>query len=67
MSLPPLEVWAGVECTVNRVQDQYFDQLQRNGHAMRCDDLELFAELGIKALRYPILWKALLYRLGKFS
>lgn len=57
MSLPPLELWAGVECTVNRVQDQYYDQLQRNGHATRLDDLDLFAELGIKTLRYPILWE----------
>lgn len=46
----PLEVWAGVECTVNRVGEEYFDQLERNGHAMRLDDLDLFAELGIKAI-----------------
>ncbi|KAB8320755.1 sugar nucleotide-binding protein [Tolypothrix campylonemoides VB511288] len=55
--LPPLEVWAGVECTVNRVGDEYFDQLERNGHATRLDDLDLFAELGIKAIRYPVLWE----------
>ncbi|MBD0262918.1 MAG: glycoside hydrolase family 1 protein, partial [Tolypothrix sp. Co-bin9] len=53
----PLEVWAGVECTVNRVGEEYFDQLERNGHAMRLDDLDLFAELGIKAIRYPVLWE----------
>ncbi|BAZ22921.1 dTDP-4-dehydrorhamnose reductase [Kalymmatonema gypsitolerans NIES-4073] len=53
----PLEVWAGVECTVNRVGDEYFDQLERNGHATRLDDLDLFAELGIKAIRYPVLWE----------
>jgi dTDP-4-dehydrorhamnose reductase len=55
--LPPLEVWAGLECTVNRVGDEYFDQLERNGHATRLDDLDLFAELGIKAIRYPVLWE----------
>ncbi len=54
---PPLEIWAGVECTVNRVEDQYFDQLERNGHADRLDDLDRFAELGIRAIRYPILWE----------
>ena len=54
---PPLEVWAGVECTVNRVGDQYFDQLERNGHASRIDDLDLFAELGVRAIRYPVLWE----------
>ncbi len=54
---PPLEVWAGVECTVNRVGDEYFDQLERNGHATRLDDLDLFAELGVRAIRYPVLWE----------
>lgn len=53
----PLEVWAGLECTVNRVGEEYFDQLERNGHAVRLDDLELFAQLGIQAIRYPVLWE----------
>jgi dTDP-4-dehydrorhamnose reductase len=52
-----LEMWAGVEGTVNRVGDEYFDQLERNGHATRLDDLDLFAQLGISAIRYPILWE----------
>lgn len=56
-SKQPLEIWAGVECTVNRVGETYFDQLERNGHAKRLDDLELFAELGITAIRYPVLWE----------
>ncbi|HEX8891379.1 MAG TPA: dTDP-4-dehydrorhamnose reductase [Pyrinomonadaceae bacterium] len=53
----PLELWAGVECSVNRVRDRFFDQLERNGHAHRVHDLDLFAELGVHALRYPILWE----------
>jgi len=57
LQLPPLEMWAGVECTVNRVGDEYFDQMERNGHATRLDDLDLFAELGIRAIRYPVLWE----------
>ena len=57
ITIPPLEVWAGVECTVNRVGDQYFDQLERNGHASRLDDLDLFAQLGVRAIRYPVLWE----------
>jgi dTDP-4-dehydrorhamnose reductase len=52
-----IELWGGVECTVNRVGDQYFDQLERNGHAERIEDLDLFAGLGIRALRYPVLWE----------
>jgi dTDP-4-dehydrorhamnose reductase len=53
----PLEIWAGVECTVNRVGEEYFDQLERNGHARRIEDLDLFAGLGITAIRYPVLWE----------
>src|SRR4028119_1225628 len=57
LNLPPLEVWAGLECTVNRVGDRYFDQTERNGHATRISDLDLFAELGIRAIRYPVVWE----------
>jgi len=39
------------------VQDLYKDQMQLSGHWERIEDLELFAELGIQALRYPILWE----------
>src|SRR5215213_2322585 len=53
----PPELWAGVECSVNRVGDEFFDQLERSGHARRSSDLELFAELGVRALRYPVLWE----------
>jgi dTDP-4-dehydrorhamnose reductase len=53
----PLEVWAGLECTVNRVGEEYFDQIERNGHGTRLEDLELFAQLGIQAIRYPVLWE----------
>jgi dTDP-4-dehydrorhamnose reductase len=52
-----IELWGGVECTVNRVGDQFFDQLKRSGHDERLSDLELFAELGITSIRYPILWE----------
>lgn len=53
----PLELWGGVECTVNRVGDRYLDQLRLSGHHERASDLELFAELGITALRYPVVWE----------
>lgn len=51
------ELWGGIECTVNRVGNHYFSQLDRNGHATRADDLERFAALGLRALRYPVLWE----------
>ncbi|HLL73919.1 MAG TPA: family 1 glycosylhydrolase [Pyrinomonadaceae bacterium] len=53
----PPELWGGVECTVNRVGDRFFDQLERSGHARRATDLDLFAALGVRALRYPVLWE----------
>ena len=52
-----MEIWGGIECTVNRVRDRYFDQVIRTGHDARPDDLARFADLGIKAIRYPILWE----------
>jgi dTDP-4-dehydrorhamnose reductase len=56
-TVPPLELWGGVECTVNRVGNRYFDQLEWNGHCHRLDDLDRFARLGIRAIRYPVLWE----------
>lgn len=50
-------MWAGLECTLNRVQDRFVDQSAKNGHYDRIDDLKLFAELGVKKLRYPCLWE----------
>jgi dTDP-4-dehydrorhamnose reductase len=54
---PPLELWGGIEGTVNRVGDVFFSQLVRNGHDLREGDIERCASLGIKALRYPLLWE----------
>ncbi|MFB9862355.1 family 1 glycosylhydrolase [Rufibacter immobilis] len=51
------EVWAGVECTVNRVGDEYLDQMQLNGHALREDDIALFGSIGVSKMRYPLLWE----------
>ena len=51
------ELWAGVECTVNRVGERYYDQLERGGHARRVEDLELLSWLGVRAARYPVLWE----------
>ena len=52
-----LEIWGGPECTLNRVHERYSDQIERSGHAARLEDLDRFASLGIKALRYPVLWE----------
>jgi dTDP-4-dehydrorhamnose reductase len=52
-----LELWGGHECTVNRTRDGYRDQTVLSGHEVRLDDLDRFAALGCRALRYPVLWE----------
>ncbi len=53
----PLELWGGVECTVVRVGDEFRNQVVETGHQSRLDDLDAIAALGIKAIRYPIVWE----------
>ena len=52
-----LELWSGVECTVNRVRNDYFDQLEGSGHSVRSSDIDRLADLGITRIRYPLLWE----------
>src|SRR5688572_21983465 len=52
-----VELWGGVECTRNRVGDRYFDQVQSTGHSGRTADVDLFAALGLRTVRYPLLWE----------
>ena len=52
-----VDIWGGIECSLNRVNDQYMDQLSLSGHYHRIEDISLFAALGIKMMRYPVLWE----------
>jgi dTDP-4-dehydrorhamnose reductase len=52
-----IELWGGPECTVNRTGTTYSDQIKLSGHQDRPTDLDLFASLGIRKLRYPVLWE----------
>jgi dTDP-4-dehydrorhamnose reductase len=52
-----IEIWGGIEGTINRVGDNYFDQSEYSGHYQREGDIDLIASLGIKMLRYPVLWE----------
>jgi dTDP-4-dehydrorhamnose reductase len=54
---PPLELWGGVECSVVRIGDDYRNQVVDTGHAARLKDIDAMAEIGVKAVRYPILWE----------
>ncbi|HEY0796207.1 MAG TPA: glycoside hydrolase [Acidisarcina sp.] len=53
----PLELWGGIECTINRVRDVYFDQMKRCGHRDRERDLEMIHALGLRKLRYGLHWE----------
>lgn len=51
-----MEMWAGFECTLNRVGDRFQDQLLPRERKMRTDCLESLPALGITAFRYRIAW-----------
>ncbi|GAB2950817.1 family 1 glycosylhydrolase [Hymenobacter coalescens] len=52
-----MEMWGGVECSIRRVQDDFSDQTRLSGHRHRLEDLDQIAELGVRKLRYPVLWE----------
>lgn len=52
-----IEIWGGAECSVVRVGNNVYDQLACSGHEQRPGDLNYFHELGIKTIRYPLLWE----------
>lgn len=54
---PPLQLWAGLEPTVNRVRDRQMDQLALSGTDRRPDDMDRLADLGVRAVRFPLLWE----------
>ena len=54
-----LQLWGGVECTVARLGETYRDQVAETGHRDRDADLDLIASLGIRTLRYPVLWETI--------
>ena len=55
----PLELWGGLECTVVRVGDEFRNQITDTGHLHRPADLDAAAALGIKTLRYPVVWETI--------
>jgi dTDP-4-dehydrorhamnose reductase len=60
MSEPqPLQLWAGPECTISRIGDRWRDQAIETGHRGRLSDIDLIADMGIRTLRYPILWESI--------
>ncbi len=55
-----MQLWGGIECTINRVHDRFFDQHEWSGHRFHTrEDLELIASLGISTLRTALHWEYL--------
>lgn len=53
---PPL--WAGIECSFNRVGDHYHDQMKFTVDLLSDESfVEHLVSLGIKTWRYPVLWE----------
>jgi dTDP-4-dehydrorhamnose reductase len=53
-----LDIWGGIECSYTRIKDLYGDQLTYCGHYRRgIQDIEKIAEVGFKAIRYPVIWE----------
>lgn len=52
----PLQLWGGIECSMVRIGTEVRDQLAETGHAHRSADLWQVAALGLRTLRYPVLW-----------
>jgi dTDP-4-dehydrorhamnose reductase len=50
-------IWGGIECTINRIGDEYKDQLEYSGHYQRPGDIKAISDLGIRNIRYPVLWE----------
>ncbi len=51
------EIWGGLECTINRIGDKYVDQLELSGFYQNASQLTAIVELGIKRMRFPVLWE----------
>jgi len=50
------ELWGGLECTINRVGDDFFDQFEM-ANLYEQPKQEAIASLGIRKLRFPVLWE----------
>jgi dTDP-4-dehydrorhamnose reductase len=64
MPASALQLWGGIECSISRVGDAFVSQLAMGGHHERPGDLDLVANLGIRTLRYPVLWEEVASAVG---
>jgi len=55
--MSPLELWLGIEATVNRTGNDYQDQMVLSGVQDRISDLERMVSTGARRVRFPVLWE----------
>lgn len=53
------EIWGGVECSIIRLRNRWRDETAETGHTGRLADLGRIRDLGIRTLRYPLLWESI--------
>lgn len=51
------EIWGGIECSITRVNDAFHDQFEYSGFSKIPGIIDAISELGIRRLRFPILWE----------
>jgi dTDP-4-dehydrorhamnose reductase len=52
-----LELWGGIECTINRLGDRFVDQLELVRGYSRTDLVAKLAAVGFSKVRWPALWE----------
>lgn len=65
--MAPLALWGGLECTLNRLGDTVSDQMALSGYDSRPDDPMAIAGLGLRKLRFPLLWETVEHAPGQFN
>jgi dTDP-4-dehydrorhamnose reductase len=53
----PIPIWGGFECSVVRIGEEYRDEAAETGHKGRLEDLDIVPWLGVRTLRYGVLWE----------
>src|SRR5205809_5751195 len=52
-----IPIWGGIECTINRLQNRFYDQLEMTGFYENPDQINSILKTGVQTLRFPVLWE----------
>jgi hypothetical protein len=56
--LPRWSFGAEAECTIVRLGNEWRDQSIETGHRFRPEDIDHIADLGVRRVRFPIIWES---------